>query len=195
VVALNRTVLLHSLELTVVQLVARHQVSSSPESICEKLYRMEKYSQTQHLEEQPQAGNLAAIDRDPIHEMKDNILHIEALKAVTPDWESYQLASDNRTVLIPQPSQDVNDPLNWTLFRKHAVLLVVAATAFLPDYGSAVGAVTLIPQSAEWGLSPDTVNHSQVGNVFMLGAGGLFVVALSAYFGRLPVLFWFTLTA
>lgn len=29
----------------------------------------------------------------------------------------------------------------------------------------------------------------------MLGAGGVFVVALSAYFGRLPVLFWFTLTA
>ena len=25
----------------------------------------------------------------------------------------------------------------------------------------------------------------------MLGAGGLFVVALAAYFGRFPVLFWF----
>lgn len=40
-------------------------------------------------------------------------------------------------------------------------------------------------------MSPDTVNHSQVGNVFMLGAGGVIVVALSAYFGRLPILFWF----
>ena len=27
----------------------------------------------------------------------------------------------------------------------------------------------------------------------MLGAGGLFVVVFSAYFGRLPVLFWFSL--
>ena len=44
-------------------------------------------------------------------------------------------------------------------------------------------------------MSPDTVNHSQVGNVFMLGAGGVFVVALSAYFGRLPVLFWFLIVA
>lgn len=44
-------------------------------------------------------------------------------------------------------------------------------------------------------MSEDTVNHSQVGNVFMLGVGGVFVVALSAYFGRLPILFWFTLTA
>lgn len=29
----------------------------------------------------------------------------------------------------------------------------------------------------------------------MLGAGGVVVVALAAYFGRLPVLFWFTFTA
>lgn len=29
----------------------------------------------------------------------------------------------------------------------------------------------------------------------MLGAGGIFVVALAAYFGRFPVLFWFALLA
>ncbi len=46
-----------------------------------------------------------------------------------------------------------------------------------------------------WKLSEDTVNHSQVGNVFMLGAGGVVVVALSAFFGRLPVLFWFIVLA
>ena len=40
-----------------------------------------------------------------------------------------------------------------------------------------------------WGMSEDEVNHSQVGNIFMLGAGGVIAVALSAYFGRYPVLF------
>lgn len=44
-------------------------------------------------------------------------------------------------------------------------------------------------------MSQDTVNHSQVGNVFMLGAGGIFVVALSAWAGRLPVLFYFLIIA
>lgn len=44
-------------------------------------------------------------------------------------------------------------------------------------------------------MSPDTVNHSQVGNVFMLGAGGIFVVALSAWAGRLPILFYFLVLA
>lgn len=160
---------------------------------------MDKDFQDRHDEKQAKAGRGDSFKDGTILEAHTddtlNILDIEALKKATPDWASYKLAPDQRTVLIPQPSSDVNDPLNWSYLRKHAILLVVAATAFLPDYGSAVGAVTLIPQSAEWGLSPDTVNHSQVGNVFMLGAGGLFAVALSSYFGRLPVLSWFTVTA
>jgi len=44
----------------------------------------------------------------------------------------------------------------------------------------------------EYGLTPDIVNHSQSGNQFMVGAGGVIAVIFSAYFGRLPVLFWFT---
>lgn len=42
-------------------------------------------------------------------------------------------------------------------------------------------------------MTEDHVNHSQAGNVFMLGVGGIFSVSLMTYFGRLPVLFWFLL--
>ena len=100
-------------------------------------------------------------------------------------------AADGHTILIPQPSDDPNDPLNWSWATKHITLFIVAWTAFLPDYGSATGAVTLIAQAEQWDMSQDGVNHSQAGNVFMLGAGGLFVVILCAYFGRLPVVFYF----
>lgn len=85
-----------------------------------------------------------------------------------------KVAKDGHTRLIPQPSDDAKDPLNWTWSKKHIVLLVVSIASFLPDYGSATGAVTLIPQAAEWGMTPDEVNHSQAGNVFMLGVGGIF---------------------
>lgn len=44
-------------------------------------------------------------------------------------------------------------------------------------------------------MDPNVVNHSQVGNVFMLGAAGPIIVAASAYFGRYPILFWWTLLA
>ncbi|KAF7595529.1 hypothetical protein BBP40_005564 [Aspergillus hancockii] len=106
-----------------------------------------------------------------------------------------QTTEDGRTVLIPQPSSSPNDPLNWPSFKKHLILVVVSVTAFLPDYGSATGAVTLIQQAEQWNMTQDYVNHSQVGNVFMLGAGGPFVVALAAYFGRFPVLFYFVVIA
>jgi predicted MFS family arabinose efflux permease len=111
------------------------------------------------------------------------------------DHSDLKRAADGRTVLLPQPSNDPHDPLNWAWTRKHAILIIISMTAFLPDYGSATGAVTLIPQAVEWNMTEDHVNHSQVGNVFMLGAGGVVVVALSAYFGRLPVLFYFLVVA
>ncbi|KAH7201386.1 MFS transporter [Fusarium oxysporum] len=116
-------------------------------------------------------------------------------KVDTEHHGNLKTAKDGHTVLIPQPSDDSRDPLNWSPVKKHVILFIISFAAFLPDYGSATGAVTLIPQAEQWNMSPDTVNHSQVGNVFMLGAGGIFVVALSAWAGRLPVLFYFLILA
>lgn len=50
-------------------------------------------------------------------------------------------------VLVPQPSESQLDPLNWSWSKKHITLLILSATAFLPDYGAASGASTQIPQS------------------------------------------------
>jgi hypothetical protein len=57
-------------------------------------------------------------------------------------------AKNSDTVLIPQPSEDPQDPLNWSPVKKHVILFIISFAAFLPDYGSATGAVTLIPQAA-----------------------------------------------
>ena len=56
-------------------------------------------------------------------------------------------AKDGHTVLIPQPSEDPQDPLNWTVSKKHVILAVMSASAFIADYGSAMGAVTVLPQA------------------------------------------------
>ena len=61
--------------------------------------------------------------------------------------EGLKTSSDGRHILIPQPTEDPNDPVNWSKVRKHIVLFIIAYTAFLPDYGSATGAVTLLPQA------------------------------------------------
>jgi len=58
-----------------------------------------------------------------------------------------KVAKDGHTRLIPQPSDDPNDPLNWSWGKKHLILFVISWASFLPDYGSATGAVTLLPQA------------------------------------------------
>ncbi|GAD95174.1 major Facilitator Superfamily protein [Paecilomyces variotii No. 5] len=143
-----------------------------------------------------QAQAQREVDLDRLGEKEGYVLDATTFRTEHGGPEApLKLAPDGKTVLIPQPSDDPNDTLNWSRARKHLVLFIISAVAFLPDYGSATGAVTLIPQAEIWHMSQDTVNHSQVGNVFMLGAGGLLVTILSAYFGRLPVLFWFLVFA
>ena len=83
---------------------------------------------------------------DPLHEYKSNEGYvIDTGKNGDIDLK---LASDGHTILIPQPSEDPQDPLNWSRTRKHVILFIISAAAFLPDYGSATGAVTLLPQAA-----------------------------------------------
>ncbi|KAJ5171871.1 hypothetical protein N7492_004464 [Penicillium capsulatum] len=144
-----------------------------------------------HDEPGAPAKNQPGIDYEELDEPDGYILK----NASFAHDHGLRTAPDGQTVLIPQPSDSPNDPLNWSQWRKQSILIIIACTAFLPDYGSATGAVTLIPQGLEWNMDPNVVNHSQVGNVFMLGAAGPIVVALSAYYGRYPVLFWYMVLA
>lgn len=49
----------------------------------------------------------------------------------------------------------------------------------------------LTTSHSEWKASQYDVQKAVVGNIFSLGICGLFVVAVSNYFGRLPILFLF----
>lgn len=74
---------------------------------------------------------------------------LEGYVADTADerFANVKTASDGHTILIPQPSDDPSDHLNWSPVRKHVILFIISFAAFLPDYGSATGAVTLLPQA------------------------------------------------
>lgn len=56
-------------------------------------------------------------------------------------------AADGRTVLIPQPTTDPNDPLNWPSLKKNIGLFVLSVVAFMPDFASSLSIVTLLPQA------------------------------------------------
>ncbi len=61
--------------------------------------------------------------------------------------QSLQIASEHRTVLSPQPSDDPNDPLKRSSSKKHLLLFAVLVAAFLLDFASSIAIVTLLPQA------------------------------------------------
>lgn len=81
-----------------------------------------------------------------LHEYKESEDYVARVD--TEQHGNLKTAKGGHTILIPQPSDDPQDPLNWSTVKKHAILFIISFAAFLPDYGSATGAVTLIPQAA-----------------------------------------------
>jgi hypothetical protein len=103
-----------------------------------------------------------ALDSDVV------LLNTETAHLESGQLGNLRLAKDGHTVLIPQPTSDPNDPLNWSWKRKHMMLAIVSITAFLGDFGSGAGIPLIVLQGEEWGLSPAKVNEAGNLNVLML---------------------------
>ncbi|KAF4272852.1 hypothetical protein CNMCM8812_008345 [Aspergillus fumigatus] len=122
----------------------------------------------------------------------------EALEGYVVDPSRYannaaglKTTPDGRYVLIPQPLDTPDDPLNWSSRKKWLIVWIMAYIAFLADYTGGTAIITIIPQSIEWNLSQATVQRAVVGNLFTIGSCGIIVVILAGYFGRMPVLLLF----
>jgi hypothetical protein len=50
------------------------------------------------------------------------------------DTSALKTAADGQTVLIPQPSDDPDDPLNWSWLKKHTVFLSMIPGCLLADF-------------------------------------------------------------
>ncbi|KAH0843811.1 MFS transporter [Fonsecaea pedrosoi] len=112
-----------------------------------------------------------------------------------PAANGLKLAADGHTVLIPQPSDDPNDPLNWSWFKKHAFLVAASICTFSSDFGITVGVPAVVRQAEYWGVTPDKMNYTNSLCVALSGIGGLLVIPPCYFWGRAPVLFWTTLIA
>ena len=84
---------------------------------------------------------------DLVSKTSDPTTHVLDINELGAAGQGLQTAQDGKTVLIPQPSSDPNDPLNWNPLRKYVTLLVITVAAFMPDFGSSMGIVTLLPQA------------------------------------------------
>lgn len=79
-----------------------------------------------------------------------------------------EVLTHEQTVLVPQPSDDPDDPLNWSWWKKHGILITIGMCTFLLDFQAGASIACLIPQGLEWGLSPDHVLRAANLNVIMM---------------------------
>jgi hypothetical protein len=123
------------------------------------------------LHHQATPGQEDAVQIENVQCVEDSdvvLLDTEAAHLESGQLGSLKLADDGHTVLIPQPTSDPNDPLNWSWKRKHLMLAIVSLTAFLGDFGSGAGIPLIVLQGEEWGLGPAEVNKAGNLNVLML---------------------------
>jgi len=89
-------------------------------------------------------GNGDIVLRQPGHLDPDDKsmgnIHIENLKlgsgsgSQRDESSGLKTAPNSTTILLPQPSDNPNDPLNWSWRKKHMVLLAVSFGALLTDW-------------------------------------------------------------
>ncbi|PYH74128.1 MFS general substrate transporter [Aspergillus vadensis CBS 113365] len=91
-------------------------------------------------------------------------------------------------ILVPQPSDDPEDPLNWSTFTKHAALVVLAFESFLVKFSATLIAPDALELSREFGVSKTTATY--IGSVpsILNAITSFFWIPLSHRIGRRPVL-------
>lgn len=98
-------------------------------------------------------GDAVVESKSPVTESREAAVdeEEEAKRGYVLDAAQYdgnvKLASDGKTVLIPQPSDDPGEPLNWAQSKKIRILIIISTISFLPEFGSALGIPALVPQS------------------------------------------------
>lgn len=69
------------------------------------------------------------------------------------DSSHLKTTRDGKTVLIPQPTESPDDPLNWSWMKKHAVFLAILPGCFLTDWVITWGTTLFEAQAHDWHVS------------------------------------------
>ncbi|KAF1971867.1 MFS general substrate transporter [Bimuria novae-zelandiae CBS 107.79] len=95
--------------------------------------------------------------------------------------------------LVPQPSADPADPLNFSRWRKYGILFSMSLVPFVVNFASAsiASAFPVYAATPIFGFPPkpfSELTHLIAVTVLMLGVSNLFWVPLSYIIGRRPVM-------
>ncbi|KAF7356451.1 MFS general substrate transporter [Mycena venus] len=97
--------------------------------------------------------------------------------------------------LIPQPSDDASDPLNFPQWLKIAVLLQVSFLALLGPLNQATINPAFVPLAAHFHVSTVVASYQTTIAIAFAGIGSFVWVPLANTYGRRPLLLFTTLIA
>ncbi|OSD07822.1 MFS general substrate transporter [Trametes coccinea BRFM310] len=163
---------------------AKNDVSHSVESVNEKGHEKDASSTTG-----------SEFDFVSYHEHNAGRLVVDPEEAKIEFGEAVakklKLSKDGTKVLWPQPTDDPEDPQNWSDFRKNLQLFLITLAAIVPDFDSGIGIADIFALATQYNTTTGHINNlTSNWSIFLLGWGGIFAVMLMRRYGRLPVLFW-----
>lgn len=98
-----------------------------------------------------------------------------------------QHLNDEELILQPQPTEDPNDPLNWTLWRKNVNFGLVCLYALLITEFICAATPTWDPMHDQLGFSWAILNDSYALGCGCLGLGAVLLTPFGFKFGRRPL--------
>ncbi|EGO03406.1 hypothetical protein SERLA73DRAFT_101489 [Serpula lacrymans var. lacrymans S7.3] len=125
--------------------------------------------------------NESEIDLLSYHEHNAGRLVIDPLEAKLEFGEAVatklKLTSDGTKVLWPQPTDDPEDPQNWSDGRKAVQLLIATLAAVVPDFDSGIGVAALFPLSKQFNTTTGEINDlTSNWSIFLLGELLVFIL-------------------
>lgn len=88
-------------------------------------------------------------------------------KVDTHTLDHLKKTRDGRTILIPQPTDDPLQSLNWSWRKKHIVLAVLTYCTLMTDMTSAWAIPLVITQAEYWNTTPNNIGRNLSGNIFV----------------------------
>lgn len=95
--------------------------------------------------------------------------------------------NSDRVCLHPVPSDDPDDPLNWSTWRKTINMSLVLVYVMLTFTQLDIGVVAFEQYQDELGFSIDDLNRGQALGFAGLGCGSIIFVPLMSKYGRRPI--------
>ncbi|KAL9097140.1 MAG: hypothetical protein Q9165_000567 [Trypethelium subeluteriae] len=99
----------------------------------------------------------------------------------------------SQLILIPQPSSDPADPLNWPMALKIAILLQVCLLGALGGLNTAIINPAYGPMAKELGISTVTASYQTTVVIALNGVGPFLWIPLANVYGRRPIYLFTTL--